>query len=226
MACSVSCLFLPCNIVHDENGRHWFEPGHTLSTLVITTDAEVAMTIKLITTRWLNMVCITRVLVFKWPWDLFPLSDVATWEFLVSKGFPLPRALVVTTTAPARAFLWNLGRGRNCKRKELDCPPTNTVSWWSPRQAGFPQVPRNWWPFHVKTSWALLSSWNRFPLYLAQRTSLARRSWKKSLSSENQRSPGLGSLVEQLEQVFQYIVPSNSSSCIEKVHRETKTTAL
>ena len=63
----MSCLFLPCNIVQDENGRHWFEPGHTLSTLVITTDAEVAMIIKLNTTRWLNMVCITRVLVFKWP---------------------------------------------------------------------------------------------------------------------------------------------------------------
>jgi len=78
MACSVSCLFLPCNVVQDENGRHWFEPGHTLSTLVITTDAEVAMIIKLITTRWLNMVCITRLLVSKWPGDLFPLSDVAT----------------------------------------------------------------------------------------------------------------------------------------------------
>ena len=78
MACSVSCLFLPCNIVHEENGRHWFEPGHTLSTLVITTDAEVAMIIKLITTRWLNMVCITRLLVSKWPGDPFPFSDVAT----------------------------------------------------------------------------------------------------------------------------------------------------
>ena len=78
MACSVSCLFLPCNIVQDENGRHWFEPGHTLSTLVITTDAEVAMIIKLIRTRWLNMVCITRLLVSKWPGDPFPFSDVAT----------------------------------------------------------------------------------------------------------------------------------------------------
>ena len=67
MACSVSCLFLPCNIVQDENGRHWFDPGHTLSTLVITTDAEVAMIIKLITTRWLNMVCITCLLVFECP---------------------------------------------------------------------------------------------------------------------------------------------------------------
>jgi len=105
MACSVSCLFLPCNIVQDENGRHWFDPGHTLSTLVITTDAEVAMIIKLITTSWLNMVCIIRVLVFEWPGDLFPLSDVATREFLFSKGFPLSRALCVTTTAPARACL-------------------------------------------------------------------------------------------------------------------------
>jgi len=107
MACSVSCLFLPCNIVQDENGRHWFEPGHTLSTLVITTDADVAMTIKLITTRWrwLNMVCITRGLFVECPGDLFPLSDFATWEFLFSKGFPLPRAPCVTTTAPARPFL-------------------------------------------------------------------------------------------------------------------------
>ena len=81
MACSVSCLFLPCNIVQDENGRHWFEPGHTLSTLVITTDAEVAMITHVNRTSWLHIVCITRVLVFEWPEYLRPLSDVATWEF-------------------------------------------------------------------------------------------------------------------------------------------------
>merc|ERR1719270_1203373 len=105
MACSVSCLFLPCNIVHDENGRHWCESRFAFSSLFITTDAEVAMIIKLIRTRWLNMVCITRVLVSKWLGDLFPLFGVATWEFLFSKGFPLSRALVVTTTGPAPAFL-------------------------------------------------------------------------------------------------------------------------
>ena len=66
IACSVSCLFLPCNVEQEEKGRHWADPEHTLSTLVITTDLpdlitdpEVAMVIQPNSTRWLHIFCFT-----------------------------------------------------------------------------------------------------------------------------------------------------------------------
>ena len=65
-AFSVSCLFLPCNVEQEEKGRHWADPEHTLSTLVITTDLpdlitdpEVVMAIQPNSTRWLNIVSVT-----------------------------------------------------------------------------------------------------------------------------------------------------------------------
>ena len=58
----MSCLFLPCNVEQEEKGRHWADPEHTLSTLVITTDLldlitdpEVAMVIQLKNNRRLNI---------------------------------------------------------------------------------------------------------------------------------------------------------------------------
>ena len=70
IACSVSCLFLPCNVEQEEKVRHWADPEHTLSTLVITTDLpdlitdpvgdpELAMVIQPNSTRWLHIFCFT-----------------------------------------------------------------------------------------------------------------------------------------------------------------------
>jgi len=66
IACSVSCLFLPCNVEQELKVRHWADPEHTLSTLVITTDLpdlitdpEVAMVIQPNSTRWLHIFCFT-----------------------------------------------------------------------------------------------------------------------------------------------------------------------
>ena len=70
IACSVSCLFLPCNVEHEEKVMHWADPEHTLSTLVITTDLpdlitdpvgdpELAMVTQPNSTRWLHIFCLT-----------------------------------------------------------------------------------------------------------------------------------------------------------------------
>ena len=62
----MSCLFLPCNVEHEEKVMHWADPEHTLSTLVITTDLpdlitdpEVAMVTQPNSTRWLHIFCFT-----------------------------------------------------------------------------------------------------------------------------------------------------------------------